>query len=652
MQVVTILGIMNSKNFVILPGSKSGTSVRLKAKSVREMRLEKVRLEMENKEVEKKLRQLQSNMSREKEERKKSSAYHWKSGQAGPTQARFWSQNKGKNSKVSSGKVKLQLLKEPLQVPEKGPFKHEMPDYGAHEKSEAEKIVSHRPRAKNAGLAEAGTRAGKLQGVDRFRLTSLTNERKINHEEKVNSKHGVTANKSPSPPASASTAEELSSESDGTGLGNQDKGILLNGVFNEEESAKSFQEALIQWRNGNHDHRQERHAESVGNQEVQTSLSVMKECVQIEFKESGLSYMEKLMLKKYRRTSVDEYKPTALHKAVTGGEEKGDPGDADDLTVEEVRRYWTSVFREEVPKSVAESVEPALKMEFLDDSYDVELEESCNFLVLEAEATGVNNQRNTEPSAVADQKNMLLDLFPKETAAIMRKSSCHSAFRTDTKNPLPSPPDGNLVSSKEILRGGGNWVTETSLSEHADESVVQAVLKSQMSGSTSGLKTRRISPLVTGRSYSGNDSTRPRSMDALQHNQAINSAKDTRPRPKSSPMHTFKADTETSRHKYVDVLKQDEHSWEDIADQEALLCLERELQTYTDPQEKLYTLTSEGGTSSSRCSRRIDGNATDCHKNLNLKDHNRTDMLGACDEDQIDDEEEVLEDKRQVLALQ
>lgn len=40
------------------------------SRTVRELRLEKVKLEMENKEVEKKLRQLQSNMSREKEERK------------------------------------------------------------------------------------------------------------------------------------------------------------------------------------------------------------------------------------------------------------------------------------------------------------------------------------------------------------------------------------------------------------------------------------------------------------------------------------------------------------------------------------------------------------------------------------------------------
>lgn len=42
-----------------------------------------------------------------------------------------------------------------------------------------------------------------------------------------------------------------------------------------------------------------------------------------------------------------------------------------------------------------------------------------------------------------------------------------------------------------------------SLSKQADESVVQAVLGSQMSRSSSGLKTHRISPLVTCRPCSG-----------------------------------------------------------------------------------------------------------------------------------------------------
>ncbi|NXO26352.1 ZBBX protein, partial [Cisticola juncidis] len=125
---------MNVSDFVILPGSKAGTSVRLKTKTVKELQLEKVQLETENKEMEKRLRQLQSNMSREKEERRKLGAYHWKSGQAGPrtTPPRAVEQNNENRKKVSPVKVKLQVLKEQIQEPVKKPAKPER--NVAHEK--------------------------------------------------------------------------------------------------------------------------------------------------------------------------------------------------------------------------------------------------------------------------------------------------------------------------------------------------------------------------------------------------------------------------------------------------------------------------------------------------------------------------------------
>ncbi|OXB62282.1 hypothetical protein ASZ78_012330 [Callipepla squamata] len=373
--------------------------------------------------------------------------------------------------------------------------------------------------------------------------------------------------------------------------------------------------------------------ESVGNREVQTNFSALEEQVQIQFKEGGLSYMEKLLLKKYKRTSVDEMpgghvkdlRPaqiqTALHEAVTAEEEQEDAGVADDITVEEVRRYWTNVFREEVPKNVPESAESTLKIEFLDDafyhlslwslelysiakcfyffiyflneSYDSGLEESRNFSVLEAESTGMNKQRNIEPfeefgkcekrrdnfgSGIADQENAPLDHLPKETVAVMRKSSCHSSFTANNQYLLPSPLDGDLASSKEILRG--------------------------------------------------NDFIRPRSVDVLQHKLTGHGAKNTHGRPKSSPMPVFRDDTEIPKHECVDVIKKDEHYWEHIADQEALLGLEQELQTYVGPQEKLCSLTSEDVTSSSRCSRKIYGNITDFHKTLELEDLSRADVLG------------------------
>nr|XP_038039898.1 zinc finger B-box domain-containing protein 1 isoform X5 [Anas platyrhynchos] len=768
---------MNSSGFVILPGSKSGTSVRLKAKTVRELRLEKVQLEMENKEMEKKLRQLQSNMSREKEERKKSSAYHWKSGQAGPMtiQARVLSQSKEKNNKVSSGKVKLQILKEQTKEPVKEPFKHGMSNSVAHEKSEVKELACGQCETKSRLLTEANMHFGKLEVVHHFTNEVNLNESKINHEEKkVNCKHQVTSNRFSSLPVSVSSAEELFSESAWTGLDDQDKGLLLNGTFNEEESAKSFQEALIQWRNGSCDHRKEQHAgkvlsESVGICEVQTNLTSVKERFQIQFKEGGLSYVEKLLLKKYRRAAVDKISGSCIkdlrpmqtqtvpHQAMIGGGEKGDDDDDDvnDLTVEEVKRYWTSVFRELVPKTVPETVpesaEPTLKIEFLDDSYCTNLEESCNFLVTEAGAIEMNNQRKTEPleeferypvssEEILHEKMVVCSVLErnaeqKDTIELKTAgrslSSCKLPEKTSDPSELMSnnylfeiqlqkndkdsqeldggcnsqslvmpvittssalqdvskiqksaspqyrglegffvvgvnpkqvtleassslPADSSAMKRSIPFPGHKKWVADRSLSECADDSVVQGVIESQLNRSSSGLETQnRISPLmVVCRSYSGNESKRPHSADMLQHKLTRSCPKNIQPRPKSSPMQTFRVDGEIPKHECIDVTKQDEDHWKYIADQEALLTLEKELQSYASSQEKLYSLTSEDVTSSSRCLRKICGNVTDFHKNLELKDQNRDDMPGGCDEGQMDDKEEILEDKRQVLALQ
>ncbi|XP_042655855.1 zinc finger B-box domain-containing protein 1 isoform X7 [Tyto alba] len=704
-----ILGIMNSNNFVILPGSKTGTSVRLKAKTVRELQSEKVQLEAENKEMEKKLRQLQSNMSREKEERKKSSAYRWKSGQAGPItiQAQVLSQSKENNNKVSSGKVKLQILKEQMQESVEEPFKHEMANAVGHEKPEVKGIAYGLGEIKSALL-------------------------------------------------------EPSSESACTALEKQDGGLLLNGVFNEEESAKSFQEALLQWRKGNCDHREQLRAsevlsEPVGICEVQTNLTVMKEPIQIEFKD-GLSYMEKLLLKKYRRTPikqisgscVKDLRPVqtpSVHQAVFGGGGEGDDDDdVSDLTVEEVKRYWTSVFREAEPNTISQSRESSLKIEFLDDSYDKDLEESSNFFVMEAEAVGMNKQGKTEPlkhcgrnpvsSQEISQEKMVVysplerNVVQKESIKLktMRRSfsSCKLPEKTSnlpelmsnryllektneesqeldsvcssqslglpviTKssalqdvakrqksgstqywglegffvvgaNPnhvvleaCSSPcADSSPVDSSIPFPGDGKWVAERSLSKYADNSIVRGVLDSQLNRPSSGLETQnRISPqMVAWSYYPGNDFRTPWSANMPHCKLTGNCPTSTQPRPKSSLKCVFRVESEISKHKYLDVTKQDEYLWEYNADQEALLTLEKELQSYTG-HEKRYSLASEDTTFSRRHSERLCRNTTDFHKNLELKDHSRFDTLRGWDESQVDDEEEILEDQQQVLSLQ
>ncbi|XP_071608840.1 zinc finger B-box domain-containing protein 1 [Heliangelus exortis] len=765
---------MNINDFVILPGSKTGTSVRLKTKTVRELQLEKAQLETENKEMEKRLQQLQLNMRREKEQRKKSSAYHWKSGQAGPmiTQARVLPQSKEKSNKVSSGKARLKILKEQIQEPLTEPFKHEMANSVAHEKSEVKKLTCGLCEIQSALLTGADTRAGKLEVIDHFMREVNLSESKMNHEQKkVNSKYQVTSDKFSSLPPSADSAEatvqELCSESTCTGLENQDKGLLLNGAFNEEESAKSFQKALLQWRRGNCGHREQLHAsdalsESVGICEVQTNLTVRKEPVHIEFKQDGLSYLEKLLLKKYRRTPVEQMtgscikdlravEPQNVHQAVTGEEGEGDD-DIDDLTVEEVKRYWTSVFREDVPNTLPESAdfkEPCLKIELLDDSYGKDLEGLPNFVVMEAGAIGMNKQRKTDlleqmernpvsnkeisqekmavcshlernavqkesvklkkmtrslissklpvkisnPTELMSSKYLLETLQKPQKGSQQLDSTCNShslllpvltkssvlqdvakrqksvstqywgfeGFFVVGANPKPGVLGARsslcAVSShrdsKVPFPGDGKWVTERSSGEYAADSVVQGVLEGLLKRPSSGLgMQKRISaPVVAQRSCPGNDSRRPWPRNNLHCKMTGNCPTNTQPRPKSSSMDLFRDDTEAAKYKCLDITTQDEWLWEDIADQEALLTLEKELQSYTGP-EKHYSLPTEDATSSSKCSEKMFGDTTVFHKNLEVKDHSRVDTIRGWDESQMDDEEEILEDKQQVLALQ
>ncbi|XP_065530709.1 zinc finger B-box domain-containing protein 1 isoform X2 [Lathamus discolor] len=751
---------MNVNDFVMLPGSKPGTSVRLKAKTVRELQLEKAHLEMENEEMEKKLQQLQSNMNREKQERKRSSAYHWKSGRAGPvtTQARVLSQSKANSNKVSSGKVKLQILKEQIQEPAKEPFKSEMAS------AVVLKEIARGPcEIKSALLTEADMHAGKSKVADHFIKGINLNESKINQERKtVNSKHQVTSDKFSSLLASVGSAEELSSASTCTSTEYHNKGLLLNGTFNEEESAESFQEALLQWRKGNRQYREQLCAsgvlsESVGVCEVQTNLTVLKKPIQIEFKKGGLSYMEKLLLKKYRRALVDQISVSCIkdlrpaqtlnvHEAmIDGGREEDDDNDVDDLTVEEVKRYWTSVFREEVPDTVPASAESSLKIKFLDESYDKDLEESSNLLVMEAGAVGMNKQGKVEPlkqcgrnpvsSKEISQEKMAVcslqrNVVQKEIvkAKTMRRSLTSSKLPEKVSNPTElmnskflletqmqenhkdSQELGSVCSSQSLILpvitkssldiakrqkpvsawywglegffvgvnpkrvvpeacsslcsdsipvecsisfpGDGKWYIERSLSEYADDSVVQGVLESQLNRPSSGLDGQgRISTLMAvWQSYPENDSRGPWSTNMPDCKLTGNCPTSTQPKPKSSHVHTSRVNTEIPKHKCNDVTKQDDYLWEYDADQVALLTLEKELRSYTGP-EKHYCLTSEDVTPSIRDSEKIGRNATDFYKNLELTDHTGLDTFRGWD-DQMDDEEEILEDKQQVLALQ
>ncbi|XP_060130199.1 zinc finger B-box domain-containing protein 1 [Zootoca vivipara] len=502
---------MNASDFVILPGSKTGVSVKLKAKSIRELQLEKVQLELENKEMEKTLQQLQSNMSREKQERERASAYRWKSGQAGlGMQPQLLLQNKENVGKVSSGKIKLRILKEQIPAPEpaKQPLASKVAKDAAPEKPKVKGKACGQCETKTALLvclecgedycpscfarvhqkgalklhrttslqAKARIPVRKLEAAQQFLKTINPEESNgcINNglKKEVNDILVNTSDiPSPLPKMPAYNIEEASTEPSAEDRPeSQNGGSLLHGVFDEEESAKSFQEALNQWRSRNQSpkSKEERSCqvgpESTGSCQVQTSPPVAKKALEIEFKEDGLKYMERLLIKKHRRTPVDKLPDSIIAEELKlekpqinehddtwlGGEEEDEDED-DDIAVarfeaKEMKKYWADVSKREEPEALLANVEPCLEIRVLEDACKEEPEEPANFVVSEA---GSDDLIDYSGPMLENQKTEP-DVFLAQAGNITTRSSLSSAAQKEQcvnvlHNKQEETPRGELM---------------------------------------------------------------------------------------------------------------------------------------------------------------------------------------------------------------
>ncbi|KTG43866.1 hypothetical protein cypCar_00032290, partial [Cyprinus carpio] len=122
--------------------------------------------------------------------------------------------------------------------------------------------------------------------------------------------------------------------------GEEEDSSLPRGGFDEEESARSFQEALKEWREGGQ--------RPVSVMETQTEKG-SQPLIYVEFKEDTLCYMEKLLLKKHRRGQIEEFQPRSV---VQRRPEPPTPPPAETdelirkLTAErmELHKYFTSLF--------------------------------------------------------------------------------------------------------------------------------------------------------------------------------------------------------------------------------------------------------------------------------------------------------------------
>ncbi|XP_067898284.1 zinc finger B-box domain-containing protein 1 isoform X2 [Heterodontus francisci] len=380
---------MNPNDFVVIPGNKPGMSVKLKARNLRELRLETVQLELDSDVMEQRLQQLRQAMSKEKEERERSGPYHWKSGQMGSlvNHAQVVLRNKENfNQKIASGKTKIRILKDQCAEPPKHVF------------TNVPVCVTEKPKVLGKTCGQCEIRSPVLVCVEcgedycsscfakfhqkgALKLHRFSPFQVLNMEREDGESAVCVQN---------SSAEDLNSSS------------LLNGNFDEEQSSKSFQEALKEWRERNSSEAQwspERFSVSTGTSHAQDNLQSSKEPFEIQFKEHNISYLEKLLLKKYRRSPVESFQASYTDDLRSFSpssckEEDDQKDEALLLTAEEIEEHENCValFKVDESSEDSEKLQPILRIMELEETNAEIIEETSNYLVEEADCNGQENR--------------------------------------------------------------------------------------------------------------------------------------------------------------------------------------------------------------------------------------------------------------------
>ncbi|XP_059019564.1 zinc finger B-box domain-containing protein 1 isoform X3 [Mustela lutreola] len=607
---------MNSKDFVVLPWGKPGNSIKLKYKNAQELRMEKVQLELENQQMEKKLQEFQSAQSKEKEERE-SSGYHWKSGRVGKlgNQSHTMSQNKKNIIKFSAGKVKLKLLKEQLQDPVKPQLNYKMANPSESKKSKIKGKVCGQCENKAALLVclECGEDYclgcfAKIhqKGALKLHRTTLLQAKSQMLSNVLDAAHRFIKEVNPDEPKGNNHSEEEISKSENKPkslLQGSHSGVevpttkraecshpkdrlLCEGSFDEEASAQSFPETLNQWRTGHQDDNEKQNpsaakADSLEECEVQTNLKIWREPLNIEFKEDSLSYMEKLWLKKHRRTPQEQLRnmlpDTFIPQCKTASEAQCSQNESDeDSDVEETKVQYPAPFLP-VEELNIERPEPSLKIVELDDTYEEEFEEPGDPVPYKVELADADSQQSCT--------------FHEYQNTFLYETDIHQHHvSTKEKTDLLHLHLNNSSSyCKNNSKGDREWIPDRSISTYADNAVTLGVQQSAQNPSMS--RTQR---------KMGQISQRPSTANLSLSNSVKKSSSclvSSHPRSRSAGARPLsRAASEISEIEYIDTTHHTEPFLDGTADQQTLDSLEKELnvlRNLADPSEKLYSLTSE-----------------------------------------------------------
>ncbi|KAE8604034.1 hypothetical protein XENTR_v10014544 [Xenopus tropicalis] len=447
-------------DFVVVTAAKSGNSVKLKAKNIQELRVENMQLEMQNQDMEEKLKQLLESMSKEKEERVQSKGYHWKSGQAG-------NQSQDKENMVSSGRIKLKILKDSMPEPEMQKVDSKMDNVIGPDRPKVKGKACGQCEAKSALLMclECGEdycpacyakihQKGALK-LHRTRPIQKKTQREVSQQSRERNSNEpkdkpTSGNKVSTGFTAFNEKQEVKEQVPSVAVNRDASGnreSLLQGTFNEEESAKSFNDVLMEWRRGQQNPKKhcslQAATDCTGNSESQTVMTVLTKPFKVEFAENSLTYMEKLMLKKHRRTPVNRASRQQQDKCgcfPTSASEH-ELNESDGLTAEEMEdhEHCAALFKPERCVKNDVRYKPALKIVELDKTPDEDLEESTTCLVFEDDSE-LNNQQS-----FSDKEN-------HNSRTVYAKILETSPIQAETKRPKTLPQSTSSINRNKAFR--------------------------------------------------------------------------------------------------------------------------------------------------------------------------------------------------------
>ncbi|XP_078522049.1 zinc finger B-box domain-containing protein 1 isoform X2 [Lissotriton helveticus] len=492
-------------------------------------------LEMENHEMEQKLNQLRLNMDKEKIERQYSSGYRWKSGQAGSLNytgqgSLLNKENSVKALQNSSAKMKLKVLKDSLPETGKLSVVPKSSFTTSLEKSKLRTKSCGQCENKNAMLTclECGEdycvtcftkihqkgalklhrtspvqgkymAIGKLEVAQQFKK-DIDLSRMMKQDTNKDPSNSLLLSKNNTSPGFdiSYSAESVSTVSNNPYHEKLNSGSLLNGTFNEENSSKSFNEILLEWRNANADHSSKQmlsdvEQESVGESEVQTLMSSVSKPFEIEFTQNSLNYMEKLLLKKHRRTPVEQLPPVQLdfrssERFLDGSQDALNEGDSS-FTEDEMEEHaqYAALFRPRSSDVNLERPESSIKFTEVNEELDKNIEESSSFLIHEphsSDSSSVNSEILNPPVLALQKKS--LSLTEKQDSVLVPAIN-----RTEKTTILSSNPvEKDNLSKLSTSRKGGMSSTEICKSKSGDSITPRATRTTPRKRSDSALRER------------------------------------------------------------------------------------------------------------------------------------------------------------------